>query len=312
MDKVNLIHADAIEGMRSLKDNSVDLVVTDPPYNLSKNYGETQDDLEFNEYLTFTENWLKEVDRVLKPHGTIYICMGMRFISYMYVILEQKIKYNFVSWITWHYTQGIGKTKGYSARHDDILMFSKNKNFVFNIDAIRIPQKFYRSINNMRGANPGNVWKFSHVHYCSTNRQQHPTQKPEALFERMILASSNERDTVLDPFIGSGTSARVCQQLNRNIIGIDINKNYIEMTKERLQKHFYGFDSIDERLIRIPNDLNNVRIREEYVKNHINWFLKNNKNQIDNFMSKYALKYSAKNKTKEKQNINFSFFDFRS
>jgi site-specific DNA-methyltransferase (adenine-specific) len=73
MDKVNLIHADAIEAMKKLQDNSVDLVVTDPPYNLRKNYGETQDKLEFNEYLTFTENWLKEADRVLKPHGTIYI-----------------------------------------------------------------------------------------------------------------------------------------------------------------------------------------------------------------------------------------------
>jgi site-specific DNA-methyltransferase (adenine-specific) len=113
-------------------------------------------------------------------------------------------------------------------------------------------------------------------------------------------------------FIGSGTSARVCQQLNRNIIGIDINKNYIEMTKKRLQKHFYGFDSIDERLIRIPNDLNNIKIREQYVKNHINWFLKNNKNQIGNFMSKYILKYSAKNKIKDEQNINLSLFDFRS
>ena len=79
----------------------------------------------------------------------------------------------------------------------------------------------------MRGANPGNVWEFTHIHYCQANRQNHPTQKPEALFERMILASSDERDVVLDPFCGSGTALRVCQQLKRHGIGIEINDDYI-------------------------------------------------------------------------------------
>ena len=114
-------------------------------------------------------------------------------------------------------------------------------------EACKLAQKYFRNVNNMSGANPGNVWEFSHVHYCNKNRKKHPTQKPEALFERIILASSNEGDTVLDPFTGSGTSLRVCQQLNRNAIGIDINSDYIKMTNERLSENFSGFDSFDER-----------------------------------------------------------------
>ena len=85
----------------------------------------------------------------------------------------------------------------------------------------------------------------------------------------MILASSNEGNTILDPFLGSGTSLRVCQQTNRNGIGIDINPEYIELVKERLNEPFNGFDSIDERMKRIPNDLNDVDYRNEYIKNHV-------------------------------------------
>ena len=156
------------------------------------------------------------------------------------------------------------------------IMFTKNKtNFTFNLDDIRVPQKFYRSINNMRGSNPGNVWNFSHVHYSNKNRKNHPTQKPEGLYERMILASSNEGDIILDPFLGSGTLLRVCQQINRIGIGIEINPDYIKIAKERLKEKFIGFDSIDERLKRIPNDLNNEETRSLYLKNHIKWFFKN-------------------------------------
>ena len=221
--------------------------------------------------------------------------MGMRYISYIYSILEQELGMTFNSWITWFYTQGIGKTKGFSPRHDDILMFTKHpKKFVFNLDEIRVPQKFYRSVNNMRGSNPSNVWEFSHMHYCNKNRKQHPTQKPEGLFERMILASSNPGDYVLDPFVGSGTALRVCQQTNRNGIGIDINPEYIAMTEERLGEPFNGFDSIDERMKRVPNDLNDATIRADYIKNHVNWFLKNHPDAVSEFMSEVKGKYGRK------------------
>lgn len=296
MDKELIaICGDAIEELKKIPDKSISLIVTDPPYNLNKDYGNNQDKFEFEEYLEFSRAWLKEAKRVLADDGTLYVFMGMRYISYIYTILEQELGMTFNSWITWFYTQGIGKTKGFSPRHDDILMFTKHpKKFIFNLDLIRVPQKYYRSVNNMRGANPGNVWEFSHMHYCNKNRKKHPTQKPEGLYERMILASSNEGDTILDPFVGSGTLLRVCQQTGRKGIGIDINPDYIEMTKERLQEPFDGFDSIDERMKRVPNDLNDAEIRIEYVQNHMEWFLKNHPDAIEEFLQEVKVKYSSK------------------
>ena len=289
------ICGDAIEELAKLPDKSVRLIVTDPPYNLNKDYGNNQNQLQFDNYLEFSRKWLTEAKRVLTDDGTIYVFMGMRYISYIYTILEQELDMHFNSWITWYYTQGIGKTKGFSPRHDDILMFTKSeKKFVFNLDEIRVPQKFYRSVNNMRGANPGNVWEFSHMHYCNKNRKQHPTQKPEGLYERIIMASSNEGDLVVDPFLGSGTLLRVCQQTNRDGIGIDINPEFIEMSKDRLSEPFGGFDSIDERMKRVPNDLNDAQIRKEYIENHVHWFLKNHPDAISEFMEEVKAKYYSK------------------
>ena len=288
--KLKCICGDAIAEMSKLPEKSVRLIVTDPPYNLNKDYGVSNDNLNFDEYLDFSRKWLSEAVRLLTDDGSIYIFMGMRYISYIYVILEQELKLHLNSWITWFYTQGIGKTKGFSPRHDDILFFTKHpKNFIFNLDDVRVPQKFYRSVNNMRGANPGNVWQFSHTHYCNKNRQNHPTQKPEGLFERIILASSNEGDNILDPFVGSGTTLRVCQQLNRNCIGIDINPDYVKMAEKRLAETFSGFDSIDERMKRLPNDLGNSKMREDYIKNHVEWFLKNHPDEIKNFNERFSM-----------------------
>lgn len=288
---IQVIQGNCIDELKSINDCSIDLIVADPPYNVGKDYGNGSDKQQFDNYISFTKQWLRECHRVLKEDGTIYVFVGFRFISYLYQILENELKMNFVNWISWHYTQGIGKTKGFSPRHDDILMFSKSEKYVFNLDDIRIPQKYYRRINNMRGANPGDVWEVSHIHYCQKNRQPHPTQKPEALIERMVLASSNENDTVLDPFSGSGTTLRVCQQLNRNAIGIELNSEYVEQTKERLNEKFEGFDSIDERMLRIPSDFNDVEIREEYITNHINWFLKNHPDRIESFLEDVKSKY---------------------
>ncbi|QTA81395.1 SAM-dependent methyltransferase [Desulfonema limicola] len=283
MNKIQIEQGDVIELFSEIKNNSVDLIIADPPYNLGKNYGNNQDLKGFEDYLSFSSKWLNEAYRVLKPNGTIYVFMGVRFISYLFDILDKKLGMFFNSWICWHYTQGMGKKIGFSPRHDDILMFNKTQNFTFNLDNVRVPQKYYRARNNMRGANPGDVWKFSHVHYCNPNRQEHPTQKPEGLMERMVLASSNETEMVLDPFCGSGTTLRVCQQLNRNCIGFELNPDYIQMTKKRLSKPFTGFDSIDERMERVPLDLSDYNIREEYLASHIKWFLQHHNGSVEKF-----------------------------
>lgn len=134
----------------------------------------------------------------------------------------------------------------------------------------------------------------SHIHYCQKGWQAHPTQKPEALIERMVLASSDEGDLVVDPFSGSGTTLRVCQQLKRNAIGIEQNEEYVKQTIERLDSPFEGFDSIDERMLRVPNDLNDANVRNDYIRNHVNWFLKNHPDRVEAFLDEVKAKYSKK------------------
>ncbi len=284
LSNIEIRVGDALELFKEIKNNSVNLIIADPPYNLGKDYGNNHDLKGFTEYLAFSRKWLSEAYRVLKSTGTIYVFMGVQFISYLYNIMDRELSIFFNSWITWHYTQGMGKKIGFSPRHDDILMFNKSRKFTFNLDAVRVPQKYYRERNNMRGANPGDVWQFSHIHYCNENRQNHPTQKPEGLIERMVLASSNENEMVLDPFSGSGTTLRVCQQLNRNCIGFEINPDYVEMIKNRLSKPFDGFDSIDPRMERIPLDLRDADIRQKYLANHIKWFLNHHNGSTSSFL----------------------------
>lgn len=306
MESIDLRCGDAIDLFKEIESSSIDVVIADPPYNLGKDYGNNHDLKGFDDYLDFSRKWLSESKRVLKPEGTIYVFMGVRFISYLYDILDRELGMFFNSWIVWHYTQGLGKTKGFSPRHDDILMFTKSNKHTFNLDNVRVPQKYYRARNNMRGANPGDVWKFSHVHYCNPNRQNHPTQKPEGLMERMILASSGEGGNVLDPFSGSGTTLRVCQQINRKAIGFELNPDYVEMTRLRLSEKFTGFDSVDPRMERVPNDLRKPEIRDDYLENHIHWFLNNHENALEVFKKAVKEKYgvevgSRSNKTKQSE-----------
>jgi len=246
---------DAVELLKEIPNNSIDLVVADPPYNLGKDYGNNKDLKAWHHYEEFTLDWLRESVRILKPTGSIYVFMGVRFISTLFGIMEEQLHLNFNGWITWHYTQGMGRKKGFSPRHEDILYFTKTEDFTFNLDGVRIPQKYFRKRNNMDGANPGDVWQFSHVHYCSAEREKHPTQKPEALLERIILASSNEGEVVVDPFVGSGTTTRIADIFNREWIGFDLNPEYIEMSQNRLNDKSLDLDSVDPRVERKPKDL---------------------------------------------------------
>ncbi len=250
-----LICGDAVAEMGKLKTESVDLIIADPTYNLGKNYGNNIDLKDREDYRVFSENWAREAVRLLKPGGSFYCFMGVKFIARLYLMLEEDFNLIPQGWITWHYTQGMGRKRGFSPRHEDILWFSKGEDARFNLDDVRVPQKYYRKRNNMAGANPGDVWQFSHVHYCAAERLPHPTQKPEALLERIIKASSNPGDVILDPFLGSGTTARVASVLGRQPIGIEINPDYIDMANARLKEPFAAFDSTDPRAARQSKDL---------------------------------------------------------
>lgn len=285
-----IYNEDCIKLMSNLPDNSIDLIVADPPYNVGKDYGNNSDKQSKIDYLEFTKKWLKEAVRILKDDGTIYTFGGKEFIAHIYLILED-LGMNFNSWIVWHYTQGQGRIKGFSSRHDDILMFNKSAKYTFNLDDIRIPQKYYRTRNNMRGANPGNVWKLSHVHYSEASRSNHPTQKPHALYERMILSSSNENEIVLDPFAGSGSSLVVAKYTNRKYIGIEIEKEYCSMIETELNRKHEYFNSCFEEVTRVPKNYKDDKIIE-YLNNHKKWFLeKYHSNQIPKFEENILKEY---------------------
>ena len=290
----DVIQGNCIEVMSKWPSSHADLIVADPPYNLGKEYGNGSDSLLRDDYLKFTKEWLSQATRILKPTGSLYVFMGFRFISHLFLLLDEDFRLRFNSWVCWYYTQGMGRTRGFSPRHDDILFFTKSDQFTFNLDNIRVPQKYYRSRNNMRGANPGDIWEFSHVHYCQGNRTEHPTQKPEGLLERIILASSNENDLVVDPFAGSGTTLRVCQQLDRKSIGIELSREYVSLIKRRLKEPFTGFDSIDPRMRRIPNDLNDPTVRAAYAEKHKLWFLSRHEDAQEAFRADFASKYPDK------------------
>lgn len=295
----NIIQGDCIDVMSRMPDKCVDLIVADPPYNVGKDYGNNSDNQSKEDYLTFSKKWISEAYRVLKDDGTIYVFGGKLYIAYLYIILEE-IGFNNNGWIVWHYTQGVGRKKGFSSRHDDILVFTKSSNYTFNLDSVKIPQKYYRKVNNMRGANPGNVWSLSHIHYSESNRTIHPTQKPHALYERMILSSSNEGDIVLDPFAGSGSSMVVAKKTNRQFIGIELESDYVELSRIELEKDYKFFNSYFKELTRIPDNLSQSEKTVNYLHNHRNWFLeKYHSNLIPEFEKEILKKYG--------ENIYFSY-----
>jgi DNA modification methylase len=142
MSEIRILQGNALELLKTIPSESVDLVITDPPYNLGKDYGNNHDIKGFQEYLAFSLAWLTEAHRVLKPTGTIYVFMGVRFISYLYDIMDTQLQMFFNSWICWHYTQGMGKTIGFSPRMM-IFLCSPNPG---NLLSILIPFVFPKNI----------------------------------------------------------------------------------------------------------------------------------------------------------------------
>ncbi len=222
--KIDLHIGDAFILWPKIKDASIDLIILDPPYS-----GDHHQDI------NNCQHWFDQAKRCLKNSGTLYIFTTQKIAPYLFILLEKTYNMLFNNWITWHYTQGPGKTKGFSVRHQDILMFTKSNTYNFNIDAIRVPQKSERSTNNPNGANPGDVWQF---HKPKNNHKTllHHHEKPERIIERIILTSSNPGDNILDPFAGSGTTLKVAQALGRNCTGFEIEPKMQDIIATRLSE----------------------------------------------------------------------------
>jgi len=234
--------SDNLELMAEMQDNTVDLIYCDILYGTGRNFGEYQDlkperNLIESHYLPR----LIEMKRVLKQNGTLYFHTGVNTSHWIRCLLDDVFGYaNFRNEIIWNYNSAPRKKNCFGNRHDVIYRYSVTDDFIFN--PIREPysltaprgyekEKYYHS----EGKVIGDVWSISILgQNDKTERNGYPTQKPKELIRRFILASSNENDVVADYYLGSGTTAEVCKELNRDFIGCDINPKAIEITKSRL------------------------------------------------------------------------------
>jgi len=220
---------DCIEGMKKIPDNSIDLVLTDPPYNINKAEWDN-----FQNYLKWCENWLEECKRVLKPNGSIYVFASYYWVSYLSVIMDKKFK--LINWIIWNYRSGFGVRTKWASRYEPILFYVMNKkDYTFNLDEVRIPHRCPDKRNNPIGRNPTDVWDIERISGNYKERTKHPTQKPLKVIKRIIQASSNKEEIILDCFGGSGTTAIACLETNRKYILFENNPQYFKIINERIQ-----------------------------------------------------------------------------
>jgi len=244
---------DAIEFLKKIPDNSVDLAVIDPPYNLKKADWDTF--TSEKDFFKFTFNWIDKLIPKLKQNASLYIFNTPYNSAFILQYLIQK-KLIFQNWITWDKRDGLGSAKRkYSNRQETILFFTKGKKHTFNYNEIRVPYESEERIKhaskkgilkngkrwfpNPQGRLCGEVWHItSERHKNKVNgkviQMGHSTPKPLEMIERIIKASSNEGDLVLDCFMGIGTTAIACKRLNRNFIGCEINPEYIKIANKRL------------------------------------------------------------------------------
>lgn len=249
-----LFCGDSLQLLKKLKDSSIDMVFADPPYSLKKADWDTFKNQD--EYIKFSMKWIKEVSRILKDTGTLYIC---GFSEILADIHHPAMRYFYnCRWIIWHYKNKANLGSDWGRSHESILCLRKSKEYTMNVDLIRIPynthtlkypshpqaetsqygngKKRSNWTPNPLGAKPKDVIEIPTTCNGMGEKTPHPTQKPEELLRKIILASSDENEIVLDPFVGSGTTAVCAKQLGRQFIGIDQNSEYLEWAVNRLEQ----------------------------------------------------------------------------
>lgn len=236
---------DALQGLARIPDGSIDLLLTDPPYGLGKEYGNDSDKLDAAAYLRWTEQWIDAALPKLKPNGSLYIFLTWRYSPEIFVMLKQRmIMLNEIIWDRRVPSMG-GSTRNFTSVHDTVGFFAKQKGHYFDLDAIRIPYdaetKKARSRSIFVGAkwleigyNPKDVWSVSRLHREHPERADHPTQKPLEIVERMVKASCPPGGVILDPFMGTGTTAVAAQRCGRDFVGFELNPAYCEIIARRL------------------------------------------------------------------------------
>ncbi len=257
-----IILGNLFEALDYLPDNFIDLLFIDPPYNLSKKFN-TASFKEMNpeSYQQWIESWLEKMVRLLKPEASIYICGDWKSSSSIFNAGRKFFKVQ--NRITWEREKGRGAKKNWKNCTEDIWFFTMSSNYIFNIDEVKMKRKVlapYRSEEgnpkdwqsegeeNYRITHPSNMWTDITVPFWSMpENTDHPTQKPEKLLAKLILASSNKGDFVFDPFMGSGSTLVTAKKLGRRFSGIDIDELYCIYAAKRLalaeeDKSIQGYD----------------------------------------------------------------------
>ncbi len=246
---VTLFQGDCLKLLKQMPDSSVQLVITSPPYNIGKEYEKRQN---LNKYLDFQKEVIKECYRVLKPEGSICWQVGNYVENGSIVPLDillypvfEKLGMKMRNRIIWHFGHGLHASKRFSGRYETIIWFSKSDDYFFNLDPVRVPQKYpqkkyYKGSKkgelsgNPLGKNPSDVWDIPNVKNNHIEKTDHPCQFPVALIERMVLSLTKENDLVVDPFIGVGTTAVASVINGRRSAGADTDKKYIDIAKKRI------------------------------------------------------------------------------
>lgn len=256
-----LHNQDFLLGVNRIPDKSIDLIIADPPYGLGKDYGNESDMKNGDEMVKWTEKWIDLVIPKMKKSASLYLFATWRNSPEIFSMLKRKlVMLNEIIWDRCVPSMG-GSTRRFSSVHDTIGFFALNqKEYYFDLDAVRIPYdpetKKARSRSIFVGKkwleigyNPKDVWRVSRLHRIHKEREDHPTQKPMELIERMVKASCPEGGLVLDPFAGSGTTLDVCRKIDRRSIGFEINSEYCEIIRNRLDKEEFVQPDLGLKLI---------------------------------------------------------------
>lgn len=249
-DGHTIYHGDAVEILNSaIQSESVDLIFVDPPYNIGKQFSKFNDRWPSDSvYIEWAYKWIDTCIRILKKSGTMYIMASTQAMPYLDIYIRNKI--HILSRIVWSYdSSGVQARNYYGSLYEPMLHCVKDiKSYCFNAQKILIEAKTgaKRNLIDYRGdipkyyntqKVPGNMWEFPRVRYRMEEYEEHPSQKPEALLERIILASSNQGDVVLDPFSGTFTTAAVAKKLCRKSISIESQEEYVKIGLRRVLDH---------------------------------------------------------------------------
>jgi len=242
-----IFNEDCLLGVQKIPDNSIDLILTDPPYCLGKDYGNNSDKMKPDEYLLWMKEWIDAFIPKLKDTGSFYIFLSWQYSPEIFSYIKTKMTMiNEIIWDRRVPSMG-GSTRKFSSVHDNIGFFAKSKDYYFNLDNVRIPYDEKTKKARTRsifigkkwlemGYNPKDIWSYSRLHAQDPERQNHPTQKPLEIIDRIILSSCPEGGIVLDPFLGTGTSVISAIQNNRKYCGFEINGEYFKISQERLKE----------------------------------------------------------------------------